>query len=304
MKERFDYSTNPRESTWEQIATALQIVEQYEAQGYRLTLRQLYYRFVAADLIPNTDRSYKNLGRILDLGRMLGVIDWDSIEDRTRALGSVPHWDTPADIIESAATSFRIDKWEEQPTRVEVWVEKEALAGVVERAARRNDVPWFSCRGYPSASSMYEAGKRIAEYLADGEVDRVVILHLGDHDPSGIDMTRDIWSRLAMFARSERIVVDRIALNMDQIEAYNPPPNPAKLSDSRAEEYIRLYGRSSWELDALPPADLDALIEDKIGEYIDVALYEQFAEREELCRDRLSRVSDRWDDVVEIIDPE
>lgn len=302
MKERYDYTTNPREETQKQIAIALRIVEQYEAQGYRLTLRQLYYRFVAADLIPNTERSYKNLGRVLDLGRMLGVIDWDSIEDRTRSLGSVSHWDDPAEIIDSAARSFRIDKWEDQPIRVEVWVEKEALAGVVERVARRNDVPWFSCRGYPSASSMYEAGKRIAGYLDTCE--RVVILHLGDHDPSGIDMTRDILTRLQLFSRSRNVEVDRIALNMDQIEAYNPPPNPAKLSDSRADEYVRLYGRSSWELDALPPADLDALIEEKIGEYLDVPTFEQFAEREEICRDRLARVSDRWDDVVEIIDPQ
>ena len=301
MKERFDWTTNPREETQKQIAIALRIVEQYEEQGYRLTLRQLYYRFVAGGLIPNTERSYKNLGRILDLGRMLGVIDWDSIEDRTRSLGYTSHWDDPADIIESAAQSFRIDKWQGQATRVEVWVEKEALAGVVQRVADRWDVPWFGCRGYASQSAMYAAGKRMARYLADG-CERVVVLHLGDHDPSGIDMTRDIQARLSKFSRSDEVSVDRIALNMDQIEAYNPPPNPAKLSDSRAPDYVQRFGRSSWELDALPPADLDALIEKHVQVHLDLELYQEEEQVEDAQRRYLGQVSSKWGAVVDILD--
>jgi len=280
------------------IAQANAIIGEYAAQGFKLTLRQLYYQFVARDLIPNTERSYKRLGNIISEARLAGHVDWDAIEDRTRELTANPHWQDPEAIIAAAASSYRIDKWQDQDFRVEVWIEKEALVGVVERICRSLDVDFFACRGYVSQSEQWAAGKRFAEYAAGGQ--EVVVLHLGDHDPSGIDMTRDNDVRLALFAR-EDVTVRRLALNYDQVETYGPPPNPAKVSDSRYEGYLLNYGAESWELDALNPNVLQDLIREAVLEYRDEDAWQRLREREAEERRRLREVEDRWGEVVEFL---
>jgi hypothetical protein len=135
-------------------------------------------------------------------------------------------------------------------------VEKQALEGVLIPVCREWDVPFTANKGYSSSSAMHEAGKRI--YNRFREEKKVTIIYLGDHDPSGIDMTRDVEERLRLFAECSpddefTVNVQRVALNMDQVRAMHPPENPAKLTDSRANEYIRKFGHSSWELDASNP---------------------------------------------------
>ncbi len=271
MREAFK-TWNPKAATLEVVAQANAIIADYAAQGFSLTLRQLYYQFVARDLIPNTERSYKRLGGIINDARLAGMIDWDAIEDRTRNLARNAHWDTPADVIESARYGYRIDMWENQPNRVEVWIEKEALAGVISQVCRDLDVPYFSCRGYVSQSEQWRAGKRHERNDRSGQ--DTIVLHLGDHDPSGIDMTRDNAERLGMFGYGATHV-ERIALNMDQIDQYGPPPNPAKMTDSRFDTYRREYGSESWELDALEPRVITDLIETHVGAYRDEGLWTQ-----------------------------
>lgn len=309
------------------IARARQICAEYAGQGYDLTLRQLYYQFVARGVIENSDRSYKRLGSIINDARLAGLLDWDYIVDRTRRPGSVAHWEDPSAIVDAVASQFRVDKWEGQPYRVEVWIEKEALAGVMERACRSLDVGWFSCRGYVSQSAMWQAAQRFTRYIDDGQA--VVIVHLGDHDPSGIDMTRDIEDRVRSFVEQDylnanpeqfdgdsvrvsairqamadgldgrdALTVRRIALNMDQVEEYNPPPNPAKLTDARAQGYIERYGRSSWELDALDPTTLGALIRDEVDAWRDDDLYTDREDVEEEHRRLLAAAADRWPEVA------
>lgn len=101
------------------------IIAEYEGQGFKLTLRQLYYQYVSRDFIPNTMKSYKNLGSVINDARLAGLIDWNAIEDRTRQVVTVNHWDNPSDIVSACASQFRIDKWEGQKFRPEVWIEKE-----------------------------------------------------------------------------------------------------------------------------------------------------------------------------------
>lgn len=258
------------------------ILEKYADMGYDMTLRQLYYQFVAADLfpddrrwrqIPNTSKwvrdpngtknaepNYKWLGDVVTDGRLAGLIDWDYLVDRTRNLKSIGHWESPGSIMQAVAKQYAIDKWETQPYRPEVWIEKEALSGVFEQVCNELDVPFFACRGYTSLSEMWRASQRLAQYDTMGQ--RPLILHFGDHDPSGVDMTRDIIDRLEMFMGG--VDVDRLALTMDQVGQYNPPPNPAKITDSRAKVYIQTYGDESWELDALEPDVLADLVRDAI----------------------------------------
>ncbi len=177
-------------------------------------------------------------------------------------------------------------------------MEKDALIGVVARACERQDVAYFSCRGYTSQSELWGAAQRLERYADAGQVP--VIIHLGDHDPSGIDMTRDLTARLDLFMRSdgyEPAEVRRIALNMPQVEAFQPPPNPAKVTDSRASGYIARFGASSWELDALNPEVLDALIGDEIASLRDLDLWEadHAAQR---ARAVLTAASRRWGEVA------
>jgi hypothetical protein len=323
----------PAAESWRLLAIADEICRDYAARGYSLTLRQLYYRFVSQGEIPNTQRSYKNLGNVINRGRMAGILDWNHIVDRTRNLRGNSHWGTPDDIVRSAANSFALDKWVDQLVRVEVWVEKEALADVVEQVANRHDVDWFACRGYVSQSELWAAARRHLRYIQNGQ--RVVVVHLGDHDPSGIDMTRDVTDRLHQFVDRDwlddhieeiegedgrakvrdirdhirgwlntdhaPITVNRIALNMPQIEQYDPPPNPAKITDSRAKDYIERFGPESWELDALDPSVLDALIESAILEVQDPDLYFEQQQDEEEKRQVLLAASSRWSEVRDFL---
>lgn len=284
------------------IETASTICDEYAAAGYDLTLRQLYYQFVSRALIANKDSEYKRLGDIINNARLAGLIDWDHITDRTRNLKRLSHWDGPGDIVRACASQFRTDKWATQPSRVEVWVEKEALAGVVQRPAERFDVPWFCCRGYVSQSEMWSAARRLIDYVENGQ--SVLVIHLGDHDPSGIDMSRDIVDRLQLFAQdisvtrdeeldacTPSISVHRIALNMVQVQRYTPPPNPAKITDSRAMEYIRRFGDESWELDALDPATIDNLISNQIRSVLDETAWQQTLESERNAKRRLTEIA-------------
>lgn len=276
-----------RDATLEIIAHAQRIIDDYAEQGLSLTLRQLYYRFVAADLLPNTQKSYSRLGSIVSDARLAGLLDWEAIEDRGRQLRRSPHWNSIGGILAACASQYAVDRWEGQEYRVEVWVEKQALESVVGRAAEQWDVPYFACKGYTSQSEMWRAARRFERYERDDQ--RPVIVHLGDH--SGIDMTRDITDRLNELFGVD-VEVRRIALNMDQVRQHNPPPNPAKLSDSRAAGYIAEYGRSSWELDALEPRTLDELIQDTITDYVDMDLYDAQVERELEGQERLRELAD------------
>lgn len=286
------------------IQTANGIVAEYQRQGYELTLRQLYYQLVARGHIENSEKSYKRLGNAISNGRLAGLIDWDAIEDRTRALASYSSWGSPADIIRSAHRSYAIDMWLNQPTYIEVWVEKEALANVVARACAQRRVPHFSCRGYVSQSEMYVASKRLLENTSAGK--DVVIIHLGDHDPSGIDMSRDIQERLELMMGEDWNAVEfqRIALNMNQIRQYSPPPNPAKMTDSRFVDYKRRYGSQSWELDALEPSVLNDLIRATIEPLIDQRAWLEDEEEESRQRQSIGDVASEWEAVQTYLDKE
>jgi hypothetical protein len=286
---------NFRPASLEIIEKCNVILKRYDAAGYDMTLRQLYYQLVAADEIPNNPRSYDNLGALVNDARLAGLIDWNYLVDRTRNLQSVGHWQTPGDIMNAVAAQYRIDKWETQPMRPEVWIEKEALAGVFERVCNRLDVPFFSCRGYTSQSEMWRAGRRLAAYTKAGQTP--VIFHFGDHDPSGIDMTRDIDDRLRLFTGG--IELNRLALNMNQIEEFQPPPNPAKITDSRAANYIEIYGAESWELDALQPETLAELVTNSIENIRDEDAWKEAVEKERIQRATLRAVSENFDEIHE-----
>jgi hypothetical protein len=283
----------------ELIDKANAIIGEYTAAGYDLTLRQLYYQFVSRDFIVNKLSEYKRLGSIINDARLAGLIDWEAIADRTRELRSLAHWADPTEIVDAVASQYRTDKWATQPCRIEVWIEKDALVGVFERVCNELDVPLLSCRGYTSQSEMWGASQRLIRHARRQEV---VLLHFGDHDPSGIDMTRDIQDRLSLFG--VQLDLRRLALNKDQVDEYDPPPNPAKETDSRFAGYIAEYGEESWELDALEPAVLADLVRTTVEGLRDKKAWKVAVAAEEKHRRLLKAVSERWEEVADLMDTE
>lgn len=289
------------------IEQADTICADYARQGLTVTLRQVYYQFVARDLLPNTPRSYKRLGGILNDARLAGLLDWSYMEDRGRNVrGGFGGYRDPGQYLSRVANGYIEALWEGQDYRPEVWVEKEALISIVGQGTAPYRVPTFACKGYVSQSEMYAAAHRMRDRIEDGVTP--VIIHLGDHDPSGVDMTRDIRDRLSLMA-GEDVLVVRIALTMDQIEELGPPPNPAKITDSRATDYIERYGDESWELDALDPAYLRDLITTTLNDYVDRDAYEAAEDAERENEDRIRLITDRWadldarwDEVLDLLD--
>lgn len=276
------------------------VIDEYRTQGYELTLRQAYYQLVARGYIPNNERSYKNIGNLINDGRLAGLIDWRSITDRTRYIRHGSHWDKPEDVISSAKYSYCLDKWEGQPNYVEVWVEKDALIDIVSQACQLIDTLHFSCRGYTSQSEMWMAAQRFI--IQNRQREGCYIIHLGDHDPSGIDMTRDIQERLEMFGAN--VEVKRVALTMAQVQTYNPPPNPAKITDSRCGKYINQYGYESWELDALEPQMLTNLIHSEVTALRDDDLYQAVCDKEDKEKEELQMLVDNYGEAINYLERE
>ncbi|MEQ3030242.1 MULTISPECIES: hypothetical protein [Alistipes] len=271
MKQQFDSELRLSKANRIMLERINTILEEYRNDGYVLTLRQLYYQLVSKDIIPNNDREYAKLSNILKKGRMAGIVDWSAIEDRVR-VPKLPYWVRDVQhAIQDTIEQYRVDRMQGQQRNIEIWVEKDALSNVLFRVTSKYHIRLMVNRGYSSISAMYDAHRR----LRSGDV----ILYFGDHDPSGKDMVRDIRERMEEFGRE--VDVRPVALTMEQIRRFNPPPNPAKITDPRAKWYIREYGRTSWELDALPPRELIRLAEEAVEELIDLDLYNRCLDREQ-----------------------
>lgn len=323
----------------EVIRRADEVLAAANADGFTMSVRQLYYHFVANDLfsedrffrwtgskyVPSTreaggtvnaDPNYKWLGGLLTDGRMNGLIDWDFLEDRHRGLRDWHHDSSPAAAIRLAARRFALSRWEDQPYRVEVWVEKDALAGVVERACSAVDTPFLACKGYMSVSEIKAASERFGSYIEAGQ--KVIVIYLGDHDPSGLNMDKvnerqiremmevdafeDDWQVPDFDAwDEEHFEFRRIALSRDQVRQFNAPPNPAKMTDSRAAAYVALHGPLSWELDAIPIADLVRLIQSEVEAMRDLPAWGDTEDREAVGQSLMNTTSDRWSDVVDFL---
>ena len=294
MKEFFIYKRFGAEAT-RMIEIINAILADYARQGYDLSLRQLYYQLVSKNHIENKISEYKKLGDLVSDARYAGKVDWSMIQDRGRSTTSNPHWEDPVHFMTSVAPQYRFDLWKNQSSYVEVMVEKQALEGVLEPVCQRLDIPFSANKGYSSSSAFYGASKRYLRKAKEGK--SLYIIYLGDHDPSGIDMSRDVEDRLNLFLgtsyfnqeghEANRIEVKRVALNIDQVRELNPPENPAKTTDSRAADYIARFGTSSWELDAVEPRQLDKLVTDAVNSICDLPKMKAMIKQQEEERKKL-----------------
>lgn len=323
-----------------------QIIQEYQRQGYVLTLRQLYYQLVSRDIIPNKTTEYSKLSTLLKEGRMGGIVDWAAIEDRLRKPYTPASFDSPRDILRAAIAQYQKPRLEGQQNYIEVWVEKDALSGVLKRVTSKYHVPILVNRGYSSASSMFDSYERFAGPIKSGR--KCFILYLGDFDPSGVDMIRDVKDRTLEFLLNDYWVIKEareatedetvlkelnekyeyedipcllskmdeddkheeptfdvvkawvydhfevipVALTRAQIRQYNPPPNPAKRTDPRAKDFIKEHGSTSWEVDALRPEVLNAILTTAIEERLDLDMYNEVVGKEQGDKDSLKQIMD------------
>lgn len=291
MKQAFTDKSHLSYANRARLEQANAIIEEYHSQGYTLTLRQLYYQLVARGLIENQQREYVRLSRILTKGRMAGLVDWDSIVDRTR----VPQLPYYVEDIENAlydvANQYRLDRQEGQANYLELWIEKDALSGVIMPVTKRLHVRLLTNRGYSSTTAMHEAAMRIHQHMNEGQ--NCFILYIGDFDPSGLDMIRDIEDRMCNeFGCVVEVV--HLGLTEEQIKKYNPPPNPTKPLDPRSNWYIEQYGETCWEVDALDPKTLHELVESNIEERTDLDLFEEKCKQENEDKDILYDVRENY----------
>jgi hypothetical protein len=277
MAREFFRETKFQRRTLELIARANRVIEDYAAQGFVLTLRQLFYQCVARGYLDNTLSRYAALGWAISNGRDAGLIDWEAIEDRSREFRQPTTWKNPAAILADAAAQYKEDLWATQPRHIELWVERDPLAGVFAAVCADYRVPFLAHRGDASTTKMYEAGKRLAATL---------ILHFTDHDPTGLDMRRDVENRLARYAR-QPIETRVLGLLREQIDQYEPPPNPAKETDPRYADYVRDHGPLCWELDALSPDVLNRLARGAIEDELDHCAWSRALTREQHSRKKL-----------------
>ncbi len=293
------------------------IIEEYRQGGYVLTLRQLYYQLVSRAVIDNKQTEYRKLSVLLKEGRMAGIVDWDSIEDRLR-VPQLPYWcHDPQGAVDDAANQYRVDRQKGQRNYTEVWVEKDALSGVLSRVTEKYHVRLLVNRGYGSATAIHDAYRRFMRVISNDDSRKVNLLYLGDHDPSGLDMIRDVRVRISeMMLNSESnyyfndsdiddfFSVKHIGLTTDQIRKYRPPENPAKVTDPRAKWYTKNYGHSSWEVDALNPKVLNELLVSEIESLMDMDLYNHQLDLEENDIKSLENVSQKFKQITEFFDEE
>lgn len=277
------------ETTKEEVVSHIvDIVNEYEELGYTLTLRQLHYQLVKSNWIVNHDSAYKKLGNILDDCKYAGVIDWDNIEDRGR-MPWIPYSVTGVDnALSDTVEQYRLNRQEGQEYNIELWTEKDALSGILRRSTSKYHVQLVVNKGYTSSSAIYNAYERVAS--AARREQKTVILYFGDHDPSGLDMVRDIRDRLYFMLQNGKydvvnpeylLEIRPIGLTKQQIRKYDLPPNPTKLTDSRANSYIKQHGKTCWEVDALKPDILTKIVEDSIESLIDIDKYNKMLGLEE-----------------------
>lgn len=326
MKHKFK-EVKFRKAALDLIEVADKALREYRRQGYRVTLRQLYYHFIANDLFPadwideeynaknglppdtkNTVKNYKSFGDLISNARLAGLLDWESIEDRGRQPKQASEFDGIPDLIQAAMDSYRLPRMRDQEVYAELWVEKDALAGVLLPLAYEFHAVLMVNKGYSSQSAMHESARRFMAranlhpldmngdlmegyemtdepYDQDKPSKEAVLFYLGDFDPSGEDMVRDIETRLRMFGAHVR--VEKVALTMEQIKKYRPPPNPAKVSDPRAKAYIQEHGNKSWEVDALEPSVLQSVIRAAFKGVLDMDLMGDVIAQEERDKAKL-----------------
>jgi len=258
-----------------ELLSAIQNIVNNEENA--ITIRHLFYRLVGQSVIEKTELAYKLLCHHLSRWRKAGEVAWSAFSDSTRWHIQPPMFSGIADALRRTQETYRRNLWATQAHYVEVWVEKDAIAGVIDDVTSAFGVPLFVCRGFASLSSMYSASETFKEVQRDGK--EVTIFHLGDYDPSG-HAAADAIEKTFRETFDCSVNFERIGILPEHIEQFSLPTRPTKQSDSRARNW---RGSECVELDSMPPSELRSLVENAVTSLIDWYEWEQLkqVEREE-----------------------
>ncbi len=278
---------------------------------YAMTLRHLYYRLVAQGAIPKDHTSYIKLGRVMRLLREDGTVPWEWLVDHVRSVIRRRTWDGVEDMLGDTAELYRRDLMRNQDVAIQLWAESDSIGSVIAPVAQRYTIPTFIGRGYSSRGYLWTAAKDVVAAHEAGKT--VLILHVGDFDPSGLDIFRDLEETLRLYAFAieaaasvdevRRMVIDfntnlesetnwldfeRLALTAEQVEAYQLPTAPAKSKDTRTAGFT---GTGTVEVEALPVEDLLAIVEAAITNEIDPEALRILEEAEKSEREIMRRIA-------------
>ena len=256
----------------------VEVVGQY----YPMTVRQVFYQLVSRGVIDKTEKEYKStVCRLLAKLRRNDTIPYSWIADNTRWMRKPRTYSNLEDMLRQSQTLYRRSVWEDQDCYVEVWLEKEALAGVLVDVTREWDVPLMVTRGYPSISFVHSAAKSLED-----ECKPCYLYYFGDRDPSGVDIDRFVEEQIREIAPDVDLHFQRVAVTVEQIEEMKLPTRPTKKTDSRAKN----FKGESVEVDAIPPDVLRALCRDCIIQHIDFDTYERMQLVEEAEREAIAHM--------------
>jgi len=260
-----------------------------------MTLRQLYYRLVSDGLIRPEQREYRRLGNLMTRLREAKAVPRTWLVDHIRSTLKPSSWTGLASFGESVRASYRLNYWAQLNSSVELFVEKDAVAGTIQPVTAEFDIPLRVCRGYASLSFVGE----IADLWSRIQKP-IFAYYLGDFDASGFDIERDLQEKLerysgrsiADYADSDTIIWQRLGVKPDDFDRLGLIELPVKVSDRRAAGFIRKYGRRCAEVDAIPPNMLRQRVREAIESHIDFEEWERLQQVEELERQTLQRCVD------------
>jgi hypothetical protein len=237
-------------------AALLEIVTEIEP----CSVRQAFYQATVRGIVEKAEAGYDKVERALVKLRRDGRLPWQWIVDYTRQRVQPTTFTSASQALRSLAQGYRRSLWFDAPEYVQIWLEKEALLGVVSPVTRELDVPLMPARGYSSITFLHGAAREIARQRKP-----TFIYHLGDFDPSGKNAADTIERDLRHMAPSVLIHFERLAVLPEQITAWRLPTRPTKTSDTRAKAW---RGGDSVELDAIEPERLRSLVREAIMRHI------------------------------------
>lgn len=246
--------------------------EVYEPAGIVPTVRQYFYALAVEELVPKNQQGYDKVQRLLAAAREKGAFPWEAVYDALRQIRRPNVWNGLADFFETVYDAYRLDKWQFQPRRVEVWIEKDAVRGTVERVTDGLQVPLLCDRGYLSVSAKKEASRRILR-------GKMTILYIGDFDPSGINMLEEAEEWVRADGAGD-LIVERIAIDEKDYQEPKVPHLPVNRKDARATEFIERYGDEVVEVEALPPKVLQERLRSSLHRHMDLKAWKKANERE------------------------
>jgi hypothetical protein len=273
---------------WAKTKDLIRVATAILEREYPMTIRQLFYRIVSVGVIENSRSSYQLVSRVMTTARKDGRCSYEYITDRSRPEYIPNVWTDAAGYAEAVKKSYRKDYWATQPNHVEVWTEKDAIIGCIQPLTDKLGITVRVGRGFSSTTKKHEISRTFQKITKN-----IFVLYLGDHDPSGVAIEDNL--RCTIDAGFE---MERLAIHHSDIREFNLPPLRVKETDSRSGGFLAYHGSECVELDALPPNELRARIENAVTGLRDSVLWDRAIGVEQVEMDSIISTVALWNKPV------